>query len=68
MSAGPLALRDLAAIDVERIKGVGERKREALRTIGIETVLDLLSTYPRRWVDRTNEAGSPTSCRATRRW
>ena len=23
---------------------------------GIETVLDLLTTYPRRWVDRTNEA------------
>ena len=24
--------------------------------IGVETVLDLLTTYPRRWVDRTNEA------------
>ena len=44
------------AIDVSRLKGVGERKRAALAEVGIESVLDLLTTYPRRWVDRTNEA------------
>jgi ATP-dependent DNA helicase RecG len=52
----PLTLRDLAAIDVGRLKGVGERRRQALGELGIESVLDLLTTYPRRWVDRTNEA------------
>jgi ATP-dependent DNA helicase RecG len=34
---------------------VGEKKLEALREVGVHTVLDLLTTYPRRWVDRTNE-------------
>ena len=52
----PLALRDLDAIGVERIKGVGDKKLASLHEVGIHTVLDLLTTYPRRWVDRTNEA------------
>src|SRR4051794_8162903 len=52
----PLTLPDLGAIGVERLKGVGDRKLDALKAFGIETVLDLLSFYPRRWVDRTNEA------------
>jgi len=54
--AEPITLRELAQIPVERIKGIGERKLAALSGMGIETVLDLLSFYPRRWVDRTNEA------------
>ena len=52
----PLSLRDLAEIGVGRLKGVGEKREQALREVGIETVLDLLTHYPRRWVDRTNEA------------
>ncbi|MGE0511634.1 MAG: ATP-dependent DNA helicase RecG [Acidimicrobiia bacterium] len=52
----PISLRELSLIDVDRLKGVGERKRAALGEVGIETVLDLVTTYPRRWVDRTNEA------------
>jgi ATP-dependent DNA helicase RecG len=52
----PITLRELAAIDVSRLRGVGERKRSALAEFGIDSVLDLLMTYPRRWVDRTNEA------------
>ena len=51
-----LTLRDLNAIGVERLRGVGDKKREALDQVGVRTVLDLLMTYPRRWVDRTNEA------------
>ncbi len=53
---GPLTLRDLDAIGVERIKGVGQKKLASLHDFGVDTVLDLLTTYPRRWVDRTNEA------------
>jgi ATP-dependent DNA helicase RecG len=52
----PLTLRDLDAIGVDRIKGVGDKKLASLHEVGIDTVLDLLTTYPRRWVDRTNEA------------
>ena len=55
-AASPITLRELAEIDVSRLRGVGDRKREALSSVGIENVLDLLTTYPRRWVDRTNEA------------
>jgi ATP-dependent DNA helicase RecG len=52
----PLSLRDLGGIDIARLKGVGERKEAALREWGVHNVLDLVTTYPRRWVDRTNEA------------
>ena len=52
----PISLRELAAIDVEVLKGVGEKRKKSLRDFGIENVLDLLTTYPRRWVDRTAEA------------
>ena len=45
-----------AAIDVGQLKGVGEKKRASLAAFDIFTVLDLVTTYPRRWVDRTNEA------------
>ena len=51
-----LAFRDLAAIDVGRLKGVGDKKRAALSAVGVENLLDLISFYPRRWVDRSNEA------------
>jgi ATP-dependent DNA helicase RecG len=51
-----LTLRDLADIDVARLKGVGEKKQASLEAIGVTNLLDLLTTYPRRWVDRTNEA------------
>ena len=47
----PITLRDLAEIDVGRLNRVGEKRRAALGAVGIETVLDLLTTYPRRWID-----------------
>ena len=52
----PITLREFADIPVERLKGVGEKKQASLAVVGIHTVLDLVTTYPRRWVDRTNEA------------
>ena len=51
-----ITLRELSAIGVDRLKGVGEKKLASLREVGVENVLDLLTTYPRRWEDRTNEA------------
>src|SRR5918998_3958050 len=56
MAEGPLTLRELDGIPVSRVKGVGEKKAESLAAVGVTSVLDLLTTYPRRWVDRTNEA------------
>ena len=49
-------LRDLAEIDVTRLNGVGAKKAESLEELGITTVLDLLQWYPRRYLDRTNQA------------
>jgi ATP-dependent DNA helicase RecG len=49
------SLPRLAEIDVDRLKGVGSRNREALSSIGISSVLDLLTHYPRRYLDRTNQ-------------
>ncbi|MFN3254731.1 MAG: ATP-dependent DNA helicase RecG [Ilumatobacter sp.] len=51
-----IRLRDLAEIPVERLRGVGPKKQASLEQVGIVNVLDLVTTYPRRWVDRTNEA------------
>ncbi|CAB4890238.1 unannotated protein [freshwater metagenome] len=54
--AGPITLRELQDIPVERLKGVGDKKQAALKEVGVSSVLDLLTTYPRRFVDRTDEA------------
>ncbi len=35
---------------------VSERKAGRLREFGVESVLDLLTTYPRRYIDRTKQA------------
>src|SRR4051812_35199770 len=56
VASEPITLRELATIEVSRLRGVGERKRAALAAFGVESVLDLLTTYPRRWVDRTRGA------------
>ena len=36
--------------------GVGPKKRDALAEMEIDTVLDLLTHYPRRYIDRTQQA------------
>jgi ATP-dependent DNA helicase RecG len=52
----PITLRELDAIDVGQLRGVGDKKRASLAAFDVDTVLDLVTTYPRRWVDRSNEA------------
>ncbi len=53
---GEITLRELAGLDVEILKGVGEKRKASLHEYGIDNVLELLTAYPRRWVDRTAEA------------
>jgi ATP-dependent DNA helicase RecG len=53
--SAPITLPELAGIPLERLKGVTERKRAALAQFGLHHVLDLLTLYPRRYVDRTNQ-------------
>ena len=35
---------------------MGDKRKSALTEYGVENVLELITTYPRRWVDRTAEA------------
>jgi ATP-dependent DNA helicase RecG len=46
----------LAEIPVREIKRVGEKRADALAALGIDTVLDLITHYPRRWIDRSRQA------------
>jgi len=54
--SGPLALAELEAIAVERLRGVGDKKKVALAQVDVHTIADLLTYYPRRYIDRTKEA------------
>ena len=56
LSNPPLTLRDLDQLGLERIKGVGPKTLVALEAFEVRSILDLLETYPRRYVDRTNMA------------
>jgi len=51
-----LTLRELADRPVTDLRAVGDKLRAGLAEMGIETVLDLLEHYPRRYVDRTERA------------
>ena len=51
----PRTLAQLAAIEVGRLRQVGPERAKALGSLGVETVLDLLTHYPRRYLDRTNQ-------------
>ncbi|HUQ38846.1 MAG TPA: ATP-dependent DNA helicase RecG [Acidimicrobiales bacterium] len=47
-------LSRLAELDVGELKGVGS-KRAAMSKVGIDTVLDLITHYPRRYIDRSRQ-------------
>ena len=48
-------LPQLRKYAVTELRGVGPRKAEALAALDVDNVLDLLTLYPRRYIDRTNE-------------
>ena len=50
------SLADLHSLSVDQIKTVGPRHAEALGELGIHTILELVTFYPRRWIDRTKQA------------
>ncbi|MCB0992613.1 MAG: ATP-dependent DNA helicase RecG, partial [Acidimicrobiales bacterium] len=51
-----LSLAELDSIPVSRLRGVGPKTQAALAVLEVESVADLLTYYPRRYVDRTNQA------------
>ncbi len=56
MAEAPITLAEFAAIPVTRLRGVGPKRAAALEQVGVTTVFDLLTHYPRRYIDRTREA------------
>jgi ATP-dependent DNA helicase RecG len=55
-SSPPRSLQYLHQVPVTKLRGVGDAKAKALAAFGIENVFDLLTHYPRRYIDRTKEA------------
>jgi ATP-dependent DNA helicase RecG len=49
-------LRSLHELSAEVLTGVGPKKVEALASWGVSNVLELLTTYPRRYIDRSRQA------------
>jgi len=49
----PRRLRELGEIPVSRLNRIGEKRTVALASMGIDNVFDLLTIYPRRYIDRT---------------
>jgi ATP-dependent DNA helicase RecG len=56
LSSTGRTLGALSAIEVSRLHGISERRTKALGDLGIDSVLDLITTYPRRYIDRTRQA------------
>ncbi len=46
----------MARKGVASLEGVGDKRREALHVLGVDSLADLVTFYPRRWIDRTSEA------------
>jgi ATP-dependent DNA helicase RecG len=49
----PGSLSYLSGVPVSRIRHIGEKRTTALASLGIENVFDLLTYYPRRYINRT---------------
>jgi ATP-dependent DNA helicase RecG len=55
-AAGGRTLRFLQGKNVSELRAVKARKAAGLEAMGIETVLDLLMCYPRRYIDRRHQS------------
>lgn len=52
----PVDLGRLSTLAVTQLRGVGEKKAAGLAKAEVANLLDLLTYYPRRYLDRTREA------------
>ena len=53
---GPRRLRQLGEIEVSQLRHIGPKRTQALASMGITSVFDLVTLYPRRYIDRTRRA------------
>ena len=54
--SNPLALRELRDMPATKLAGVGGALEDRLAAMGLHNVLDLLTHYPRRYLDRTKRS------------
>jgi len=54
--SGKRTLRELSEVPITRLHGLSEKKAVALHDWGIDTVFDLLTTYPYRYIDRSRQS------------
>lgn len=52
----PRRLRQLGEIAVSQLRHIGIKRTESLAALGISSVFDLITVYPRRYIDRTRRA------------
>jgi len=55
MEESPRQLAALAEVSVDRLRSIGVKRTAALAEMGITNVFDLLTWYPRRYIDRTKQ-------------
>ena len=53
---GPITYAELAQIPTTKLSGVGPKKAEKLASAELHNLFDLLTHYPRRYLDRTRQA------------
>jgi len=51
-----ITLAELDGMPVGKLAGVGAKRESGFAALEIDTLYDVLTTYPRRYIDRTNEA------------
>ena len=51
-----ITLAELDGMQLDKLAGVGTKRRAGFAVLDIYTLYDILTTYPRRYIDRTNEA------------
>lgn len=56
MAGEPISLADFDEMPVGRLKGIGPKREAGFGQLDIFSLYDVLTTYPRRYIDRTNEA------------
>lgn len=56
MSSAPLTLKDFQEKSIAELKGVGGKRIEEFKNIGIENLADLLRFYPHTYLDRQDFA------------
>ncbi|MEO7573279.1 MAG: OB-fold nucleic acid binding domain-containing protein, partial [Acidimicrobiales bacterium] len=49
-------LGDLADLPITELKGVGPERAKALAAIDVTSIFDLLTHYPRRYIDKTKQS------------